>query len=168
LETLDHIFSELRYYEDRARTDEGSRDTRLGALVALSGAVLGLLATSIPSGHLQTDAVILLCVSVAFFVLAILVATQLVIHLPLISRRFGGHLERVGEVDLSEFDYYLTPTFQDADSKDLQRRVLPVMRSAIGSRRRNVARKERSLAVAIWLIAGGLLTAAAYAAILVL
>jgi hypothetical protein len=168
LAAIDHIFSELRYYEDRARADEGSRDTRLGALVALSGAVLGLLASSIPGGHLQTDAIILLCISVAFFVLAILVATQLVIRLPLVSNRFGGHLERVKEVDLSEFDYYLTSSFQEAENADLQRRVLPVMRSAIGSRRRNVARKERSLAVAIWLIAAGLLAAAAYAAILVL
>lgn len=170
-QTMNHIFSELRYYEDRAREQEGTRETRLATLVALSGAVLGLLVASVKSGGPQVPALVLFLTSAALFVLAILVATQFVIsrYVPLVvSRRLGGRLERVKEVDLTEFDYYLTEEFQDAARQDLQRRVLPVMRSAIGARRRNVARKERSLDIATWLVACGIVSAAAYAGILVI
>ena len=168
--TIGHIFAELRYYEDRARADDATRELRLGALAALSGAVLGLLTASVGKNALSTAAVILFVVAAVAFVLAILVATQFMVRLriPLISHRFGGRLERVKEVAESEFDYYLTDEYQAANQADLQRRVLPVMRSAIGSRRRNLRRKEQSLDVASWLFAIGILAGAAYASILVL
>jgi hypothetical protein len=163
---LTHIFAELRHYEDRARADEETRETRLATLVALSGAVLGLLAASFSGKAISTTGVAFFCLAAGLFVLAILVATQFVIRLPVVSRRFGGRLEKVKEVGLREFDFYLTPQFQNAEKADLQKRVLPILRLAIGSRRRNVARKQRCLDVAVWLIAGGVLATAVYAAIL--
>jgi hypothetical protein len=168
LATIDHIFSELRYFEDRARVEEGTRDTRLATLVALSGAVLGLLAASLPGKGLSVVGTVLFCLSILLFALALLVATQFVIRLPFLSRPLGGLLETVPEVGLRELDSYLTPQFQAAEQAVLQRRALPAMSSAIAARRRNAARKERCLDLAVWLIAAGIVAAAAYAAILVL
>lgn len=164
--SLDFIFSQLRYYEDRAREDEETRDTRLGTLVALSGAVLGLLAASLPGGGLCTAGIVVFCLAAACFAAAILVATQFVIRLGGISARFGGRLEQVPELAIEEFDWYLTKPFQEGEPAQLQRRVMPAMSSAIAVRRRNAARKERCQDVTIWLIASGIVAGAAYVAIL--
>jgi hypothetical protein len=165
---LQHIFAELRYYEDRARAEEATRETRLGTLVALSAAVLGLLAASLPEANVPVTGVIFFCVAVVLFVAAILVATQFVIRLPLLAHFFGGSLETVPEVGQEEFDAYLTPTFQTAEVDVLRRRSIPAMTAAIAARRRNAARKERCLDMAGWLIASGIVSAATYAVILVL
>lgn len=69
---------------------------------------------------------------------------------------------------MAEFTAYLTPQFQAAEKVVLQTRVLPAMNSAVAARRRNSARKERCLKVAISLIASGVSATAAYAAILLL
>jgi hypothetical protein len=159
------IFEELRYYEDRARSDEEIRDGRLATLVALSGAVLGLLAASLPS-NLCRSAIVFLSIAGASFVLAILVATQFVARFSLLAHFFGGRLERVPEIGLQEFSNYLTSPFQEADPELLRERVLPVMNAAIGTRRRNAARKERCQDAAISLIAIGISAATAYAVIL--
>lgn len=165
---IEHIFTELRYYEDRARSDEETRDGRLATLVALSGAVLGLLAASLPEGGLCDFGLVFFCLAVLCFALAILVATQFVIRLPFTAVRFGGRLERIPELGRAEFDSYLTDAFQEADPDVLRRRVLPAMNSAIGTRRRNAARKERCLEMAVWLIAAGILMIAGYVAIIAL
>jgi hypothetical protein len=166
--SLQHIFTELRYYEDRARSDEETRDGRLATLVALSGAVLGLLAASLPEDGLCGIGLVVFCLAVLSFALAILVATQFAIRIPLLTARFGGRLERVTEPGREEFESYLTEAFQTADPDLLRRRVLPVMTLAIGIRRRNAARKERCLDLAVWLIAAGILMIACYVAILAL
>jgi hypothetical protein len=159
------IFEELRYYEDRARSDEEIRDGRLASLITLSGAVLALLAASLPSSLCGT-AIVLLSVAGGSFALAILVATQFVVRFSLFAQFFGGRLERVPEVGLQEFGNYLTSSYQEADPVVLRGRVLPVMNAAIGTRRRNAARKERCQDVAIFLVALGLAAATAYAVIL--
>lgn len=165
--TIEHIFVELRYYEDRARSDEETRDTRLATLIALSGAVLGLLVASLPDEG-STPGVIAFCCAAVLFTCALLVATQFALLLPGIAQYFGGSLEPIPEVDLAEFTDYLTPEFQAAEKTTLQTRVLPAMNSAIGARRRNAARKERCLRVAVLLIAIGVFATAAYASILVI
>ncbi len=166
--TIDHIFAELRYYQDRARSDEETRDTRLATLVALSGAVLGLLIASLPDGEGSVVGVALFCAAAALFTCALLVATQFALLLPPVAPYFGGRLEPIPELDLAEFTSYLTPQFQEAEKMVLQTRVLPAMNSAIAARRRNSARKERCLRVAISLIASGVSATAVYAAILLL
>jgi hypothetical protein len=166
--SLDHIFAELRYYEDRARSDEETRDSKLATLIALSGAVLGLLAASLPEDVVASGAIVAFCVAVALFVCALLVATQFAIRHPLLAPYLGGPLELIPEVALEEFDAYLTQPFQDAERVALLRRALPVMNLAIAVRRRNTARKERCLNVATWFVAAGILATASYAAILAL
>ena len=140
----------------------------MATLVALSGAVLGLLAASLPDGHLSSAGTSFFCAAVFFFALALLVATQLAIRVGFAATRLGGRLETIPEVDISEFEAYLKQEFQEAEPTDLRRRVLPVMSSAISSRRRNVARKERCLDVASRLVGCGVLAGVAYAAILAL
>ncbi len=110
--------------------------------------------------------IVFFCLSVVLFTLALLVATQFVVRVVAIARFFGGRLEEIPQVAMEEFRFYLTPQFQAAEQSDLQRRALPVMRSAIATRRRNAARKENCLALATPLIAAGIFTAAIYAAIL--
>jgi uncharacterized protein (DUF58 family) len=160
---LTHIFVELRYYEDRARAEEETHETRLGTLVALSAAVLGLLAASLPDADVAIAGVVFFCIAVILFVAAILVATKFVIRLPLLARSFGGPLETVPEVGREEFDAYLTPTLQAADPDVLRRRSIPAMTAAVAARRRNVARGRRCLDTAIWLVASGVVSTATYA-----
>jgi hypothetical protein len=166
--SIEFIFEELRHQEERARSEEEMRDTRLATLVALSGAVLGLLAASLPGPGLSALGTVFFCAAVVFFAAALLTATQAAIRLPLISGLFGGALEDVVEVGELEFANYLTEVFQRSEPDVLRRRVLGVMRTAIGARRRNTGRKERCLRATIWCVGSGVVAGAVYVGILVL
>lgn len=168
INALTHIFAELRYYEDRARAEEETHESRLSTLVALSAAVLGLLAASLPDADVAVTGIVFFCIAVVLFVAAILVATQFVIRLPLLAHSFGGPHEAVPEVGREEFDAYLTPALQAAEEDVLRRRSIPAMSAAVAARRRNVARGRRCLDTAIWLVASGVVSAATYAVILAL
>jgi hypothetical protein len=167
-DSISFIFTELRYQEERARSEEEARDARLSTLVALSGAVLGLLAASLPGDGLCTAGAIFFCAAVASFAVALLTATQAAIRLPALAGFFGGALEDVVEVGEAEFDNYLTEAFQRSAPDVLRSRVLGVMRTAIAARRRNAGRKERCLEATTGCVGAGVVAGAIYVAILVL